>query len=84
MLVLKHSKFAYKFSVFSIPQSSTKALLQVLETKECIGCNLSNVSLILEEYGGLDYSVVILGKAHIRRTDLHFENLAGATLIGAG
>ena len=40
--------------------------------------------LILKEYGGLDYSVLILRKAHILRTDLRFANLTGATLIDAG
>ena len=84
MLVFKLSKLAYKFSVFSIPQLSTKELSQLLETKEYVGCNLSNVYMILKEYGKLNYSKVILRKAHIGKTDFRFANLARATLIDTG
>ena len=51
---------------------------QLLSTKECIGCNLSNVNL-----RGLDLSGANLENANLSNADLSSANLSRANLTGA-
>lgn len=56
---------------------------QLLSTKECKGCNLSQVGLVFAGLSGADLSEANLRNANLSRADLSGVDLSGADLSGA-
>jgi tetratricopeptide (TPR) repeat protein len=56
---------------------------QLLSTKQCQKCELSNAGLVLADLVGADLSGADLTRANLSRANLTGANLAGANLTGA-
>lgn len=58
-------------------------LRQLLSTKQCPGCNLSNAGLVTTNLAGADLSGANLSGANLSQANLSGANLSGANLSGA-
>ncbi|GAB4377038.1 MAG: hypothetical protein Kow00121_25370 [Elainellaceae cyanobacterium] len=56
---------------------------QLLNTKECSGCNLSRIGLVYANLVGAELSRANLLQANLSRANLNGANLSGANLTGA-
>ena len=56
---------------------------QLLSTKECAQCDLSNAGLVLSDLAGANLSGANLSRANLSRTNLAGADLSGADLSGA-
>lgn len=56
---------------------------QLLSTRQCPGCNLSNAGLIFAELSGANLSRADLTRANLSRANLQGADLRGANLMGA-
>jgi uncharacterized protein YjbI with pentapeptide repeats len=56
---------------------------QLLSTKECAQCDLSNAGLVLSDLAGANLSGANLSRANLSRTNLAGADLSGANLSGA-
>jgi uncharacterized protein YjbI with pentapeptide repeats len=56
---------------------------QLLSTRQCPGCDLSNAGLIFAELSGANLSRADLSRANLSRANLQGADLRGANLMGA-
>lgn len=66
-----------------VQASNLQDIRQLLSTKECPNCNLTNAGLVLADLSGADLSGANLSGANLSRANLSRANLTGANLTGA-
>lgn len=66
-----------------VQASNLQEIRQLLSTKECPNCNLTNAGLVLADLSGANLSGANLTGANLSRANLTGANLTGANLTGA-
>ncbi len=70
-------------SVTQVKAENINHLSQLLNTKQCENCDLSNSGLVMNDLSGANLSGANLVGANLSRADLTGANLSGANLSGA-
>jgi tetratricopeptide (TPR) repeat protein len=68
----------------SVQAANSEHVRQLLATKECQNCNLTNAGLVLADLSGANLSGANLAGANLSRANLSGADLRGANLSGAG
>ena len=84
-LILATSVFLTSIGLTTVVQAANPDhLRQLLSTKQCQNCDLTNVGLVMADLSGANLSGANLKGANLSRANLSGADLRGANLTGAG
>lgn len=76
-------KFASVKNLIKPIKAQKKDVAQILKTKRCVGCDLSNIDLSGADLSGADFRNADLSGANLTKVSLKEAKLSGARLNGA-
>ncbi|WP_414529295.1 pentapeptide repeat-containing protein [Nodularia chucula] len=83
--ILATAVFFTTIGLATIAQAASfEQVRQLLSTKECENCNLSNAGLVMADLSGANLRGANLTNANLSRANLSGADLSGANLSGAG